>query len=140
MLGEAKKRLGDRADLRIGEATALPYESGLFDLTVATLFLHELDPKTRIAALSEMGRVSKSDGRVLIIDYYPGKLRFKGHVMRALSAVPERIAGRTHHREYRRYIKLGGIPAVAPDAGLVVDREKIIAGGNLALWLLRTAS
>lgn len=138
MLGEARKRLGSRASLQLGDATSLPYEADTFDLTVATLFLHELDPPTRIAALSEMARVSKSDGRVLIIDYYAGKLRLKGHVMRAVSAVPERIAGRTHHREYRRYLKLGGISAIAPEAGLAVEREKIIAGGNLALWLLTT--
>jgi ubiquinone/menaquinone biosynthesis C-methylase UbiE len=139
MLGEATKKLGERADLRLGDATALPYDDGMFDLAIATLFLHELDSDTRIAALAEMARVTGADGRVLVIDYYSGNLTFKGRAMRAISAVTERIAGRTHHREYHRYLKLGGIPAMAPEAGLVLDREKVIAGGNLALWLLRAA-
>ena len=137
MLGEAARKLGDRADLRLGDATALPYDEGVFDLAIATLFLHELDPQTRIAVLSEMARVTGAAGRVLVIDYYSGSLTFKGHAMRAISAVPERIAGRTHHREYRRYLKLGGIPAMALEAGLAVEREKVIAGGNLAVWILR---
>jgi ubiquinone/menaquinone biosynthesis C-methylase UbiE len=139
MLGEATRKLGNRAHLQRGDATALPYDDGMFQLVTATLFLHELDPRTRIAALAEMVRVVNDDGRVLVIDYYSGRLTLKGHVMRAVSAVPERIAGRTHHREFRRYLELGGIPAMAPEAGLVVDRERVIAGGNLALWLLRAA-
>lgn len=140
MLGEARKRLGRSADLCLGDATTLPYGPDFFDLTTATFFLHELEPTVRIAALAEMARVTKKDGRVLIIDYHAGKLQLKGHMMRAVSAIPERIAGRTHHREYRRYLKLGGIPTMAPHAGLAVDREKIVAGGNLALWLLTTES
>jgi len=137
MLEQATNRLGDRADLRLGDATALPYDANSFDLAVASLFLHELDPATRNDALVEMARVVRPDGRIMVIDYFCGKRRFKGHVMRAISAIPERIAGRNHHAQYRRYVKLGGVPAMAPDAGLIVDREKIVAGGNLALWLLR---
>ncbi|MFV1969736.1 MAG: class I SAM-dependent methyltransferase [Acidimicrobiia bacterium] len=137
MLEQAIKRLGDRADLRLGDATALPYDADSFDLAVASLFLHELDPATRNNALVEMARVVRPDGRIMVIDYFCGKRRFKGHVMRAISAIPERIAGRNHHAQYRRYVKLGGVPTMASDAGLIVDREKIVAGGNLALWLLR---
>ncbi len=140
MLEEAAKKLGDRADLTLGDATALPYDDGMFDLATATLFLHELDPDTRIAVLAELARVTDPEGRVLVIDYYSGSLTFKGHVLRAISAVPERIAGRTHYGEYRRYLDRGGISAMAPDAGLTIDREKVISGGNLALWLLKPSS
>lgn len=139
MLSEASKKLGDRAELMLGDATALPYDDSKFDLAIATLFLHELSPQTRIEALAEMSRVTKPDGRVLVIDYSSGSLTFKGNIMRAVSAVAERVAGRTHHSEYRRYLSLGGIPEMAAGAGLVVDREKVVAGGNLALWLLKAA-
>ena len=137
MLRQATNRLGDSAELRLGDATALPYDANGFDLAVASLFLHELEPATRTNALVEMARVVKPAGRIMVIDYYSGRRRFKGHVMRAVSAIPERIAGKNHHAQYRRYLKAGGIPAMAPEAGLTVDREKIVAGGNLALWLLK---
>ena len=137
MLERATNRLGDGADLKLGDATALPYNANSFDLAVASLFLHELDPVTREKVLVEMARVVRPEGRIMVIDYYSGKRRFKGHLMRAVSAIPERIAGRNHHAQYRRYLGLGGIPAMAPEAGLAVDREKIVAGGNLALWLLK---
>ena len=102
-----------------------------------SLFLHELDRETRLAALSEIARVTTQDGRVLIIDYRAGPLRTKGYVTRWLSTVAERVTGRDHYRNWRAYLKSGGVATVLPRVGLSVEREKIVAGGNLALWLLR---
>jgi ubiquinone/menaquinone biosynthesis C-methylase UbiE len=85
-----------------------------------------------------MARVVKPEGRVLIIDYRSGSLRMKGYIARSLSTVAERIAGRDHYRNWRRYLRSGGIPSMATEAGLSVEREKIVAGGNLALWLLKS--
>jgi ubiquinone/menaquinone biosynthesis C-methylase UbiE len=138
MLEQASARLGDRCNLELGDATALPYEDASFDLVFAALFLHELNGSVRAVALSEMARVVKPEGRVLIIDYRSGSLRMKGYIARSLSTVAERIAGRDHYRNWRRYLRSGGIPSMATEAGLSVEREKIVAGGNLALWLLKS--
>jgi ubiquinone/menaquinone biosynthesis C-methylase UbiE len=137
MLEQASARLGDRCDLELGDATALPYDGSSFDLVFAALFLHELDGSVRDAAISEMARVVKPEGRVLIIDYRIGSLRMKGYMARSLSTVAERVAGRDHYRNWRRYLRSGGIPSMATGAELSVEREKIVAGGNLALWLLK---
>jgi hypothetical protein len=77
---------------------------------------------------------------VLIIDYAAGALRAKGYVSRSLSVIAERVAGRNHYRNWRQYLRSGGIPAMAPIARLDIDREKIVAGGNLGLWLLKVAN
>ncbi|GMQ94444.1 MAG: class I SAM-dependent methyltransferase [Acidimicrobiia bacterium] len=137
MLEQARSRLGDRAELRVGDAAALPYDEASFDLVFTSLFLHELDDATRTGVLSEMARVVRPDGRILVIDYRTGSLRTKGRVTRAISTVAERIAGRDHYRNWRTYLRSGGIPAMISGIGLDIDREKIVAGGNLALWLLR---
>lgn len=139
MLERAHARIGDRANLQLGDAVALPHEESSFDLVVTSLFLHELDVRTRDAALAEMARVVKPDGRVLVIDYRAGPLRMKGRVTRTLVTVAERVAGRDHYRNWRVYLGQGGLPAVAAKAGLIVEREKIVSGGNLALWLLKAA-
>jgi demethylmenaquinone methyltransferase/2-methoxy-6-polyprenyl-1,4-benzoquinol methylase len=140
MLVEARARLGDRAHLELGDATNLPHPDDSFDFVFASLFLHELDADSRAAALSEMARVTKPGGRVLIIDYGAGTLRAKGRVTRAISVVAERVAGRSHYRNWREYLRAGGIPSMAPAAGLAVERERIVAGGNLGLWLLQPSS
>jgi ubiquinone/menaquinone biosynthesis C-methylase UbiE len=90
------------------------------------------------ASLSEIARVARPEGRVLIIDYRAGSLRAKGYVTRSISTVAERIAGRDHYRNWRTYLSSGGVPVASREAGLTVEREKIVAGGNLALWLLKT--
>ena len=140
MLDQASARLGERADLELGDATALPYKDSSFDFVFTSLFLHELDAETRRSSLSEIARVVTTDGFVLIIDYRSGPLRAKGYLNRSLSTAAEFIAGRDHYRNWRTYLNSGGIPAVLPKVGLAVEREKIVAGGNFALWLLRPST
>jgi demethylmenaquinone methyltransferase/2-methoxy-6-polyprenyl-1,4-benzoquinol methylase len=136
MLEQASARLGDRADLELGDATALPHNDSAFDLVFTSLFLHELGESARAAAMSEMARVAKPGGHVLVIDYYVGSLRPKGYLTRSVSTVAERIAGRDHYRNWRDFLGSGGIAGMAPKAGLRITREKVVAGGNMALWLL----
>ena len=136
MLTVAEDRLPDAADLRIEDATELPFDTGFFDVVFTSLFLHELDPDARSEALAEMGRVTNPNGNLLIIDYRPGSLRWKGWAWRALSMATERIAGRRHYREWRMYLAEGGMLARLPDH-LDVESERVVAGGNLAIWILR---
>ncbi len=139
MLAEAKKFLGDRADLHRGDATAMPFDDDSFDLATCSLMIHELGPDTQQDVLSEMARVTKQDGRVLVVDYRIGSLRLKGRMLRGFSTVAERFAGSTHYANWRRYMRAGGLPSLLSDSGLEVDREKISAGGNLGLWLLKAS-
>jgi len=135
MLDVAIARLGDRAALELGDATNMPFGDGSFDLVMASLFLHELDPGTRITILDEMARVATTDGRIMVIDYRNGTLRWKGRLSRAVSVVSERVAGRPHYRNWRTYLHGGGLPNALPDS-LTIEAEKIIAGGNLSIWIL----
>jgi ubiquinone/menaquinone biosynthesis C-methylase UbiE len=139
MLEQASARLGDRADLELGDATALPHSDSAFDLVFTSLFLHELGPDVRAAALSEMARVTKPEGHILIIDYNVGALEMKGYLARAVSTVAERIAGGDHYGNWRAFLRSGGIPAMAPRAGLRTRRAKVVSGGNMGLWLLRNS-
>jgi ubiquinone/menaquinone biosynthesis C-methylase UbiE len=139
MLEQASGRLGDRADLELGDATALPHSDSAFDLVFTSLFLHELGPDARAAALSEMARVTKPEGHILIIDYNVGALEMKGYLTRAVSTIAERIAGGDHYGNWRAFLRSGGIPAMAPRAGLRTSRAKVVSGGNMGLWLLRNS-
>ena len=138
MLEVAKDRLPESVDLRLGDATDLPFDAEYFDTVFTSLFLHELDAETRSAVLEEMGRVTARDGRMIVIDYRSGDLRWKGRAWRALSTATERVAGTSHYRAWRSYLADGGVPSQLPP-DLVVDSEKIVAGGNLALWGIRHA-
>jgi ubiquinone/menaquinone biosynthesis C-methylase UbiE len=137
MLEQAHNRLGDRAELKLGNATDLPHPDGSFDLVIAATLLHELDQATQQAALAEMARVMADNGRLLVIDFHAGGLRgLKGWLLRGLSVITELVAGLTHYRHYRGYIASGGPPAIIPASGLAIEQEKVVAGGNIALYLL----
>jgi SAM-dependent methyltransferase len=70
MLEEARKRLGDDADLRVADLAApLPYPDGAFDDVIASLVLHYLeDPGP---ALAEFRRVLKPGGRLIVAINHP---------------------------------------------------------------------
>lgn len=135
MLEVAAQTLGDTVELTLGSATSMPYADDRFDLVLASLMLHELPPGTRSAVLGEMSRVVRPGGRVLITDFRAGDLRLGGRVRRLVSHLLERAAGAEHYRQWRAYQRTGGLPAMLPPS-LEIEQEKIVSGGNMAVWLI----
>lgn len=137
MLEKARSRVGDRADLRLGDGDSLPFSEEQFDLVTTSMVLHEVPEGEREAFVVEMARVSKPEGRLLITDFRFGSLRgWKGPAMRVVSQAIERVSG--HYSSYLSFRSSGGVPAVVESAGLVIDEAKIVAGGNLAIFVIRS--
>lgn len=135
MLEKATARLGDRAELHLTGGDTLPFDGGRFDLVTTSMVLHEVPADARTALVTEMARVAKPDSRLLLIDFRFGSLRgWKGPTLRALSAVIERFSG--HYSGYRSFKASGGVPGVVGEAGLGIEREKIVAGGNVAIYVV----
>lgn len=138
MLQVARARLGDRTLVCRGDATIMPYPERSFDLVLATLVLHEMDPADRLAVMQGMTRVLSPEGRIGIIDYHPAAWRtVKGFWAGLLIRSIERAAGRRHYRNYRHFIANGGIPTLAGRLGLVVERQKRVSAGHIGIYRLR---
>ena len=71
MLDAARHRLGaaKNVDLRQGELENLPIDSGELDVAMLSLVLHYSPAPPR--ALSEVGRVVRKGGRILVVDMLP---------------------------------------------------------------------
>ena len=71
MLVAARQRLGaaKNVDLRKGELESLPLEAGELDAAMLSLVLHYSPAPAR--ALTEVGRVVRSGGRILVVDMLP---------------------------------------------------------------------
>lgn len=135
MLKKAAARLGDRAELHLVDSDTLPFDGGRFDVVTASMVLHEVPAEARTALVAEMARVAKSDGRLLCVDFHFGSLRgWKGPTLRVLSWLIERFSG--HYAGYRSYQAAGGVPGVVVEAGLGIEREKIVAGGNVGIYVV----
>ena len=141
MLSLARKRLGNSADLRLADAAKMPFPSSTFDLVLAMLSLHEMAQKERAQVLTEMMRVMKDDGRTLLIDFHPGRVStLQGWWTRVVILLSEIAAGRKHFRHFRQFMRLGGLPPLLQEAGLEIEKQRVVAGGPLALFLARKPS
>ncbi|MBC8440144.1 MAG: class I SAM-dependent methyltransferase [Deltaproteobacteria bacterium] len=47
MVKAASKKLGEQADIKLGDASQMPYSDGYFDLVIAMLTLHEMPNSIR---------------------------------------------------------------------------------------------
>jgi len=140
MLEVARARLGDSAKLRLSDATQMPYEAEAFDLVLCMLALHEMDEKVRGMVIDEIKRVLKGDGRILFIDFHAGRPRpMKGWLTKLVILLSEVAAGRRHFRNYRHFMAIGGLPALIADSQLSIEKEKVVAGDTLALYLLHAS-
>jgi ubiquinone/menaquinone biosynthesis C-methylase UbiE len=135
MLARAAARLGDQADLHLAKGAALPFADNRFDLVTATMVVHSVPIEDRAGLLSEMARVVKPQGTLLITDFRFGSLRgWRGRFFKGLSEVIERFSG--HHTGYRSFKSARGLPGLAESIGFTIRREKIVAGGNIAIYLV----
>lgn len=135
MLDRARARLGEDADLRLADAEHLPFEDRSFDIVTATLVLHELTPEARSRVAREMRRVLRDGGRVVVVDFHVGPLRPpKGWAMRAFSVLAEFVA--RHLDRSRAFLAEGGVPGLAERLDMNLERTKVVAGGNMAVYLM----
>jgi demethylmenaquinone methyltransferase/2-methoxy-6-polyprenyl-1,4-benzoquinol methylase len=138
MLEMARQKLGERADLRLADAAEMPYADDSFDLVTAFLTLHEMPAATRTAVMAEMVRVVNRDGRLLLIDYRSGPIRFpKGWLFKALIVSMELAAGREHFTNYRDFLARQGLPGLISSHGLSVETEKVVSAGNMHAYVAR---
>ncbi len=138
MLELARARLGEAADLRLGDAARMPYQAESFDLVICMLALHEMDEEARRIVIGEIKRVVKRDGRILFIDFHSGRPRpLKGWLSKLVILASEVAAGRRHFRNYRRFMSAGGLPRLITQCELSVEKERIVGDDTLALYLLR---
>jgi len=140
MLGVARNKLGKQADLRVGDASEMPYQDNFFDLVTSMLTLHEMPHVIRPQVMKEMIRVMSREGRILLTDYHPGPIRFpKGWIFKAVILFFEMVAGREHFKNYRDFLKRKGLPGLIDTLKLVAEKRKIVSGGNIALFIVRPA-
>jgi demethylmenaquinone methyltransferase/2-methoxy-6-polyprenyl-1,4-benzoquinol methylase len=99
--------------------------------------LHEMPQKTRADVIVEALRTCRDDGHILLIDFHPGPVQpLKGWINKGIILIAETAAGREHFKNYRDFIARDGLAGLISTHGLRIVQEKIVAGGNVALYLL----
>jgi ubiquinone/menaquinone biosynthesis C-methylase UbiE len=84
MLARAEKKAGKAGFAVVfkqAAAQALPFPDRQFDAALSTVMLHHLPRSGREQCLREIGRVLKSRGRLLVVDF--GSAKLPGHIFPA---------------------------------------------------------
>jgi ubiquinone/menaquinone biosynthesis C-methylase UbiE len=102
---------GAAIEFRQGLSSGLPYEDASFDVVLSTLFFHHLEDEAKREAASEIRRVLKPHGRLVVADFG----RPQDPLMRlAVVATVQLLDGRST----TTLNVAGGLPALLADAGL----------------------
>ncbi len=105
----------------LGDATALPFEDEVFDVSCISFALHEMPPSVRSAVLREMSRVTRRGGRMVIVDYALPRGRL-GHFL-AFHAI--KLYERDHYAEFVR----SNLQATLTETGLsLLDEHRALFG------------
>jgi ubiquinone/menaquinone biosynthesis C-methylase UbiE len=136
MLGVAREKLGDSAQLVEADASEMPYKNEKFDLILCMLSLHEMSPEARAFVLREITRTLKEKGKLLLIDFHPGPYKpLKGWTTKAIILLSEIGAGRRHFKNYRHFLSHGGLATLMKQQNLSIEKQRILAGGTFAVYL-----
>lgn len=90
--GARLKRQSGTCRFEVAAAEKLPFEDGVFDSVISTLFFHHVDLELKQKALSEAFRVLRPGGKILIADMHTPTTLFGfliSHVSRWLLVQPE---------------------------------------------------
>ena len=138
MLEIAQAKLGDEANFYLGDASNMPYSNNKFDLIICSTLLHEMANEVCSDVINESKRILKKDGCILLIDFHPGPIKpFKGWFYKIIITLAEIGAGREHYRNYREFIHNNGLSRLIETHDLIIEEEKIVSGGNIAIYLVK---
>lgn len=101
------------------DATHSPFPAETFDCISIVYALHEMPLETRIRVLRETKRMLRKSGKLLLMDYDAQKDVWTG--AQRLSSLGthlvERIAGLHHYRNFRHFLRNGGLLPLVEQAG-----------------------
>jgi ubiquinone/menaquinone biosynthesis C-methylase UbiE len=117
MLRRAVKRadrLGRQVDFVLADAERLPFREDAFDTVTATcVFCSVPDP---VQGLSELGRVSRPEGKTLLLEHVRARNPVLGKVMDWLNPLVQRFSGTNINRDTVGNVKKAGLAIESEDS------------------------
>ncbi|MEL7562861.1 methyltransferase domain-containing protein [Dehalogenimonas sp. 4OHTPN] len=130
-VAEARRRRFGRDNLRfqLADAAALPFGASLFDVAAISLALHEKPFDTRLKVVSEMRRVVKPGGIIVLADFGVPARRFFSFI--------ESLVGGEHYANFKDYQAGGGLLKLVHGLNLTVENRAAALGGGIDLLKIR---
>ncbi len=118
------KGLRNRVQFELRNAASLScYRDGEFDVAVTSMSVHQFEPDLAVKVLREMKRIAST---VIIADY---NCPMPAGFSRSLAYTIERMARGDHYRNFRGYMKNGGLGYFTGLAGLTMKSTTVKGNG-----------
>jgi ubiquinone/menaquinone biosynthesis C-methylase UbiE len=113
---------------QLADATNLPFPDGYFDYASISLGLHDKEKPIRYQIISEMKRVVKQDGALILIDF---QVPLPRNVWAVSARAIEFLAGGSHYQGFRDYLANGGLEDILKNHGLREECRSNLKNGLL---------
>ena len=113
---------------QLANATSLPFPDGYFDYASISLGLHDKEKPIRYQIISEMKRVVKQDGALILIDF---QVPLPRNVWAVSARAIEFLAGGSHYQGFRDYLANGGLEDILKNHGLREECRTNLKNGLL---------
>jgi ubiquinone/menaquinone biosynthesis C-methylase UbiE len=114
----------------VGDAQKLPFENDSFDFASICLGLHEMGQESRDNVISEMKRVVKKSGYLILVDF---KSPLPKTVFSFFLRGIERLAGKENFRYFKNYLANGGLPELLKKNNLEIEKENELIQGLILI-------
>jgi len=121
----AAATLGRQVHLQVANAQALPFADGQFDCVISTWTLCCVEDEVK--AVSEMARVLKPGGRLLLVDHIKSSNRLIGLAQRLVEIVSVPLSGEHYTRRPLKTATDLGLEVVASERSHLGITERLQA-------------
>jgi ubiquinone/menaquinone biosynthesis C-methylase UbiE len=120
------KQKAANVSFRLADATELPFPDGYFDYATVSFGLHDKEKPIRYRIISEMKRIIKQDGALVLIDF---QVPLPRNAWAVFARSIEFLAGGSHYRGFKDYLAVGGLEDILKNHALREEcRTYLISG------------
>jgi ubiquinone/menaquinone biosynthesis C-methylase UbiE len=113
---------------QLADAAKLPFLNGYFDYASISLGLHDKTKATRYKIISEMKRVVRQNGTLILIDF---QVTLPKNVWGMSVRVIEFLAGQSNYQSFKDYLANGGLEDILKNHGLRQEYRASLKSGLL---------
>ena len=114
---------------QLADAANLPFQDSCFDYASISFGLHDKEKPIRYKIISEMKRIVKKDGALILIDF---QVPLPRNVWAVFARVIEFFAGGSHYRGFKDYLANGGLEDILKNHGLQEECRTYLKSGLIA--------
>jgi ubiquinone/menaquinone biosynthesis C-methylase UbiE len=113
---------------QLADAIKLPFPNGYFDYASISLGLHDKGKPTRYKIISEMKRIVKQNGALILIDF---QVTLPRNVWGMSARAIEFLAGWSNYQSFRDYLANGGLEDILKNHSLREECRTTLKSGLL---------